>query len=416
MVKEMMNKPERNSSSSHLKQNHVLVKFVVSVVLVGVAFSLLYTGLLDVFRTTTTNEEGEISDKCDLFFGEWVPDPSGPFYTNESCHAITEDQNCMKNGRPDSGYLHWRWKPRGCEIQRFNAERFLQMMRNKSWGFIGDSIARNHVQSFLCILSQVETANEVYHDEAWRSYRWHFPSYNFTLSLIWSPFLLKSKIEGQDGMITTDIQLHLDKLDEKWTNEYQSFNYVTISGGQWYLKTATYHEKNKVTGCHNCADSNLTEMGINDVYPKAIKLVLNFISNSNHNAVVFFRTTTPSHYENGEWDTGGTCNRTVPYKEGEISLEYTLSVMRNIELEEFKNAAATLGSETEVKLKLLDITQHSLLRPDGHPGPYRQFHPFTKGNNATVTSDCLHWCLPGPIDSWNDLAMEVLMRDSGYSM
>ncbi|CAN1237606.1 Protein trichome birefringence-like 25 [Linum grandiflorum] len=28
-------------------------------------------------------------------------------------------------------------------------------MRNKSMAFIGDSISRNHVQSLLCILSQV---------------------------------------------------------------------------------------------------------------------------------------------------------------------------------------------------------------------------------------------------------------------
>ncbi|KAK1269058.1 hypothetical protein QJS04_geneDACA008153 [Acorus gramineus] len=42
----------------------------------------------------------------------------------------------------------------------------------------------------------------------------------------------------------------------------------------------------------------------------------------------------------------------------------------------------------------------SLLRPDGHPGPYREFHPSSK-----VQSDYLHWCLPGPIDAWNDVVM-----------
>ncbi|MCL7033457.1 hypothetical protein MKW94_007681 [Papaver nudicaule] len=421
MVKEMMNnKFEWNPSSSssttasHFKQNHVLLKLVVSVLLVGVAFRLLYTGSIDVLpplgeETTTTHAKVDEEVKCDLFVGEWVPDPLGPLYSNESCHVIEGHQNCMTNGRPDSGYLYWRWKPQGCEIPRFDAERFLEMMRDKSWGFIGDSIARNHVQSLLCILSKVEAADEVYHDEEYRSKRWHFPSYNFTLSVIWSPFLLKSEIyEDMNGLSTGEIQLHLDTLDEKWTNEYESFDYVTMSGGKWFLKTVVYHDNNSVLGCHYCANTNLTEFGIDNAYRKAIKLVLNFISNSNHNAVVMFRTTTPDHFENGEWFSGGTCNRTSPYKEGEISLNNVDSVMRSVELEEFSNAAATLGSETQVKLKLLDTTLLSSLRPDGHPGLYRQFNP---DKNATVQNDCLHWCLPGPIDTWNDLVMEMLVHD-----
>lgn len=68
---------------------------------------------------------------------------------------MEEHQNCMKNGRPDSGYLYWRWKPRDCDLPLFDSQRFLENMRNKSWAFVGDSISRNHVQSLLCILSKV---------------------------------------------------------------------------------------------------------------------------------------------------------------------------------------------------------------------------------------------------------------------
>lgn len=84
-----------------------------------------------------------------------MPDLSGPMYTNESCRVIEDHQNCMRNERPDSGYLYWRWNPRGCELPKLNPKKFLHLMRDKSWAFIGDSISRNHVQSLLCILSQV---------------------------------------------------------------------------------------------------------------------------------------------------------------------------------------------------------------------------------------------------------------------
>lgn len=97
----------------------------------------------------------KLAEKCDLFTGDWIPNPSGPIYTNQSCRSIESHQNCINNGRPDTGYLYWRWNPRECELPLFDPERFLDMMRHKQWGVIGDSISRNHVQSLLCMLSTV---------------------------------------------------------------------------------------------------------------------------------------------------------------------------------------------------------------------------------------------------------------------
>lgn len=93
--------------------------------------------------------------KCDLFAGEWVPNPEGPYYTNTSCWAIHEHQNCMKYGRPDSEFMKWRWKPDGCELPIFNPRQFFEIVRGKSLAFIGDSVARNQMQSLICLLSRV---------------------------------------------------------------------------------------------------------------------------------------------------------------------------------------------------------------------------------------------------------------------
>ncbi|KAG5251722.1 protein trichome birefringence [Salix suchowensis] len=426
MVKEM--RSDLNPFSL-LKHNNVIIKFAASALLVGLAFRLLISDSFRFYSVVETsvpaNEETKPeslmasmpaeepapndfqanksrtsqSGKCDLFTGEWVPDPSGPVYTNQSCFQIEGHQNCMKNGRPDSGYLYWRWSPRGCSLPRFKPKKFLHLMRNKSWAFIGDSISRNHVQSLLCILSQEEQAVETYHDEEYRSKIWHFPTHNFTLSVIWTPFLIKADIfEDMNGVSSSEIQLHLDELDRKWTDQYRSFDYAIIAGGKWFLKTAIYHENNVVTGCHYCPGKNLTELGFDYAYRKALQLVFNFITSSGHNTLAFLRTTTPDHFENGEWFSGGTCNRKVPFKEDGVNMTDVDTIMRNIELEEFAKAAA-LGPEKRVVLKLLDTTRLSLLRPDGHPGPYRQFQPFAGDKKAKVQNDCLHWCLPGPIDS-----------------
>lgn len=408
---------------SFYKQNSIFVKVVVGFLLVGLAFRLFSSRSIEI---STDVEPPPVSSsdlaaavgllpekaeakQCDLFTGDWIPNPVGPMYTNNSCHIIEDHQNCMRNGRPDMDYLYWRWRPRDCELPKFNPKRFLDLMRNKWWAFLGDSIQRNHVQSLICILSQVEPAKEVYHDAQYKSKRWIFPSYNFTISIIWTPFLARADIfEDNNGVATSDIQLHLDKID-KWTNEYKNFDYVVIAGGQWFLKRAIYYENDRVEGCHYCPGMNLTELGFYHAYRKVLQAVLNFMMGSDHKAVIFFRTLTPSHFENGEWDSGGTCYRKFPFKDGEIELQDVDVRMRDIELQEVEKAA-DLASKKGVVLKLFDTTRLSLLRPDGHPGPYRQFYPFAVDKDAKVQNDCLHWCLPGPIDSWNDVMMEMLVN------
>lgn len=348
-------------------------------------------------------------EKCNIYLGEWIPSKSGPSYTNKSCSFIEDHQNCIKNGRSDMDYLYWRWKPHGCELPRFDPNRFLQLMRNKSWAFIGDSISRNHVQSLLCMLSTVEEAIQVYHSSDYRSRRWIFPSYNFTVSVIWSPFLAKAAInEDNNGVSTSDIELNLDVLDQKWTEVFKNTDYVILSGGKWFVRTVIYYENNTILGCHYCK-RNLTDIGFDVAYRKVINRVFDYFISSNHKGMIFYRTTTPVHFENGEWYEGGTCNRTRPAKEGEPQQNILVKILREVELTEFEKVSAR-AREHGINLNLFDVNPLSLLRPDGHPGPYRFFQPFAKDKDAKVISDCLHWCLPGPIDSWNDLLMQMVVN------
>ncbi|KAL0542335.1 hypothetical protein IC582_022440 [Cucumis melo] len=438
------------------KRNHVLIlKLVLPILLLGIAFRFLFAGSGDVpaileapltermaaptiletpsiekkevpaisetplskksedFEEPETPEDENqkpLEGKCDYFVGEWIPNPSGPVYNNESCPHIEAHQNCMKNGRPDTEYLYWRWKPRDCELSKFDPQRFLEMMRDKTWALIGDSISRNHVQSLLCMLSTVEVAVHIYHDEGYKNRKWRFPSYNFTISVVWSPFLAEAAIfEDYNGVSTSEVQLHLDKLDKKWTSEFHQMDYVIISSGKWFVKSALYYEHNKVLGCHSCPKKNYTELGIEFAYRRSLRSALNFILASKHKGMIFMRTSTPDHFENGTWSDGGTCDQRAPIKEGEIELKELTKILRVVELEEFKKAEVK-ASQNGINLKLLDLTQLSLLRPDGHPGPYREFQPFANDKNAKVQKDCLHWCLPGPIDLWNDVIMEMVLN------
>ncbi|XP_009421095.2 protein trichome birefringence-like 26 [Musa acuminata AAA Group] len=362
----------------------------------------LYSATAD---TSSSSENAEIlamnasKGQCDLSSGEWIPDARDPAYSNSTCSFISSFQDCLTNGRPDTGYLHWRWKPYGCELPRFDANKFLNRMRNKSLGFVGDSVFRNQMESLLCLLSEVEEAVLVYHDETFQTKTWHLPSHNATLGLIWAPFLIKST----QAISKNHIQLYLDVLDDTWTSQYHKYDYVMISGGQWFLKETIFWENNTVVGCHFCTGMNLMELGMDYSYRRALRSVFDFVSSSEHKPLVVLRTWTPTHFEHGMWYNGGICNRTKPYKESESTADPVDVVMRDVEEEGFKE-----GVRNGLRLRLLDTYHLSALRPDGHPGPYRRFHPDI---SKKPQNDCLHWCLPGIVDTWNDMLMEILMGE-----
>lgn len=347
--------------------------------------------------------------KSNLFKGKWIRDSRGPLYTNNTCAYIQGHQNCMKNGRPDMEYLYWRWKPTGHTLPRFNATSFLDLVRGKVWAFVGDSVARNQMQSLLCMLSQVEHPNNTYKDEGHLNVHWYFASYNFTLMVLWSPYLVKNTEKEFKGVPQGVIKLHLDVLDPEWVTLLPNMDVIILSTGQWFLKSGVYIMKDEVVGCHHCQEIKAEQLGFYFAFRHAFQAALNGIRlMPGFRGIAFLQTFTVDHFENGQWDTGGTCNRTVPYKKGEVMLSGVEKEMRKIVVDELKNVTneeAPNGSIT----KLVDTTFLSLLRPDGHPGKYRDIDFMSKSrSNQPVPNDCLHWCLPGPIDTWNEILLQMI--------
>ncbi|CAM6075840.1 unnamed protein product [Sphagnum tenellum] len=419
---------------------------------------------------------------CDLSNGTWVQDFGAALaYTNDTCKYITGHQNCMTNGRMDTEFLYWRWKPSTCELPQIDARTTLESLRGKSLVFVGDSIARNQFQSLLCILSQAEDPTHLYHDEDWRDHIYVFPSYSFTLSVRWSPYLVR-QIEKEipvmasggddDNNSTTTTQvmiahLDLDLLEETWVQAVVGADIVVISSGQWWSKAGVYLEDGKIVGCHLCSPQLLPElkeeqqqqdpvheegapqgdagsvrksiMGFHDAYRRALHNVLEgVLSIPGYKGITMFRSFAPDHFENGSWDSGGSCPRTVP---GGVPFDSFTEKMYQIQIEEFhklvsshgsllnessssnSSMSSQLGSKEEEdknglvaavvttsRLKLVDITNLAQIRADGHPNAYRMYQPFAKENVGRIQNDCLHWCLPGPIDVWNDVLMESLQQ------
>lgn len=68
-------------------------------------------------------------------------------------------------------------------------------------------------------------------------------------------------------------------------------------------------------------------------------------------------------------------------------------------------------SKTKVPITFLNITQLSNYRRDAHTSIYKkQWSPLTQEqlDNPVSYADCVHWCLPGLQDNWNELLFAKL--------
>ncbi|KAL6655671.1 hypothetical protein ACP70R_006497 [Stipagrostis hirtigluma subsp. patula] len=368
--------------------------------------------------SSSQQQETAAAAPCDYSDGEWVRSAEGPLYNGTSCGAtIKSGQNCAVQGRPDTGYLHWRWRPRGCKLPPFDPAEFLDLARGRHVAFVGDSLARNQCESLVCLLTSAFPAELTRGagagdwDERRKFRRWAFPSHNATVSVFWSPFLVngteKSRVEGVGP---DHDELYLDQPDERWAAELPGVDVVVLSAGHWFPHQAVYYERGEVVGCHHCPEPNRTEAGFYGAFRVAVRNALREVvtraagGQGRRPKLAVVTTLSPTHFE-GEWDSPTACARTEPYAPGEWE---EAEVDREMSRAEVEEVAAARGAG--VTVEALQVTRLAGLRPDGHPGAYMKPFPFAGGEVERVANDCLHWCLPGPIDTWNEILLQIVKR------
>lgn len=75
-------------------------------------------------------------------------------------------------------------------------------------------------------------------------------------------------------------------------------------------------------------------------------------------------------------------------------------------LNPFQEVLSSKASALE--LEILNVTQMTALRKDGHPSLY--YLGPAGGLAAIHRQDCSHWCLPGVPDAWNELLYALILR------
>ncbi|KAH7282449.1 hypothetical protein KP509_35G031000 [Ceratopteris richardii] len=353
-------------------------------------------------------------DACDLWSGRWVEDRGKKaVYNSSSCPVLTPTQDCEGNGRPDQAYISWRWEPWGCQPPEFNAELFFRLLRGKTIAFVGDSVARNHMEALMCILWQTEVPEN---RGSKKMQKWYFRAHSVTVIRIWSAWLVNVSIDAFDFAPADLVKLHLEQADTAFMDVLPRLDVMVISCGHWFAKKAAFVRGGRVVGGQLWGDRRLPSppLSSSDAFSIAMETALTAIAgHAQFKGLTILRTYSPDHYEGGAWNTGGSCaDKVRPLNTSEIVHNPYTDLMRRHQLEAF--TAAQLHIKNSSKLRLLDVTPVFAFRPDGHPGPYRS--RGLKVNEFGVhgklpPQDCLHWCMPGPIDTWNDLLLELLKRE-----
>lgn len=256
---------------------------------------------------------------------------------------------------------------------------------------------------------QEETAKDLYRDSEDRHRVWHFPKHDFTLMTLWSKFLVLGNERVINGSLSGNFDIHLDIIDENWATNLPTIDYAIISDAHWFFRPIYLHQGSNLVGCVYCSEPNIINIDVTEAVRMAYRAALKYITNGctecKGKILTLVRTFSPPHFENGTWNTGGSCSRTGPFHEREINLGGNEWKMRKVQVEETERARKREEKRGKgMEFGVLDVTRAMLMRPDGHPGSHWG-NKWMKGFN-----DCVHWCMPGPIDTWNDFLMALIMK------
>ncbi|KAK4478458.1 hypothetical protein RD792_013933 [Penstemon davidsonii] len=346
-------------------------------------------------------------EECSLVQGKWVFNRTiKPLYSDRTCPYLDRQVSCVKNGREDSDYRHWEWQPDDCMLPRFDPKIALRRIEGKRLMFVGDSLQRGQWQSFVCLVESVIPEGQ----KSMKRGRLHTvfkaKEYNATIEFYWAPFLVES---NSDLHIVADPKKRILKVDsiEKHAKNWMGVDILVFNTYVWWMSGLRIKS---LWGSFANGEEGYEELDAPVSYNIGLKTWANWVdSNVNpNNTRVFFTTMSPTHQRSADWgnDKGIKCfNETKPILKkrhwGTGSDKRLMSVV-----------AGVVG-RMKVPVTLINITQLSEYRIDAHASIYTELGgkllTDEEKEDPLHYADCIHWCLPGVPDTWNQILYAHLL-------
>ncbi|CAL4919767.1 unnamed protein product [Urochloa decumbens] len=373
-------------------------------------------------------DDGEQGDdlvvgECDMSSGRWVYDDAAyPLYKESACEFMSDQSACGKFGRTDLKYQQWRWQPHGCDLPRFNAVKLLRRLRNKRLAFVGDSLNRNQWISMVCL---IDTATPTLHksmaggNTSLVTFKIH--EYNASVDFYWSPLLVESNSDDPVHHRVDDRVVRAGSI-ARHSRRWADADVLVFNSYLWWRRpTINVLFGAAAEGAHRAA---YEVTGSLLAFEMALRTWSEWLEHhvDRARAKLFFMSTSPTHLHSDEWDpsaSGGgnhQCyNETEPIlaEEAHRGRDTDPAFARAVEAEVSRLAGRG------VAVRVLDVTRLSEHRKDAHPSVHRrQWTPLTeaemeaRARDPSSGADCVHWCLPGVPDVWNQMLYAHIMSSS----
>ncbi|KAF0925808.1 hypothetical protein E2562_018464 [Oryza meyeriana var. granulata] len=349
-------------------------------------------------------------EECNVFSGIWVRDEAArPLYREADCPYIPPQLTCEAHGRPETAYQRWRWQPHDCTLPAFNAAKMLEALRGKRVMFVGDSLGRGQFTSLVCLLLAAVP------DPAARSFDmspdqqhsvFTAVEYNATVEFYWAPFLLQSNADNAVVHRISDRMVRRGSIGHHGRH-WEGVDVIVFNTYLWWCTGLEFRILDGPfdDSGNRSETATSTWVSTEEAYAMAFREMLQWTrEHMDFNTTrVFFTSMSPTHGKSQDWggEAGGNC-----YGETEMiddpaywGSDSRRSVMRVI-------GDVLHGDGADVPVTFLNVTQLSLYRKDAHTSVYKkQWTPPTAEQLADPKSyaDCVHWCLPGLQDTWNEL-------------
>lgn len=340
-------------------------------------------------RSTNTRQRHCTFD--DYLDGAWERVPRESMYPGYQHCQIDLRQDCRAyrdENLGSSDYLAWKWVPRNraCALKRLAAQQMKTCLKDKTVIFVGDSLSRNQHQSIQCMLLEEKEPPQKFRNGYKSEYNSYYPETNTSVNLRVDTTLRPNRLTDlRASVIVVGTGPHWHPLKFGYNSSGQ------IPAGGWPCREAWVHAVGSDTRARNAIDMYVREIVETlELLPKTTRIIWRMPELAHFMQPV--AAGKPWFKECAAYpETWQASSREILGSDPVIQWIYD-SVYKHTQ---------------NTRIQIMDMLALSGARFDGHPSSQVR-KPIANGSFAV--HDCMHWCLPGVPDTWNEILVNYLCQ------